>query len=251
MSGTDDHRDLADAVSAVLSKNPDDWATLEELGFTRLGLPEELGGSGGDLTDAAVVVAEAARHASSLPLVEALFLLNPLLARTGNELPTGNWAQLHGAAARAVQIGGAGRAVLDLSLTHTGQRVQFGKPLNHFQAVQQLLARLAADVTTVTVAADAAVRALSADVPTAELFVAAAKAEASALAVEIAKAGHQLHGAIGYAEEHPLGRHTRQLWSLRQDNGNELYWYRRIASLVNEAPSGLWPLITSTKGLTA
>ena len=242
-----DHRDeLAAAVSAVLGKDPEDWAALEELGFTSLTLPEELGGSGGDLADAAVVVAEAARLGSSLPLVEALFLPSHLVAQAAGSLSTGVWAQLLGAAAGAVQIGGAGRAVLDLALRHTGQRMQFGQPLNRFQAVQQLLARLAADVTTVTVAADAAVRALAAGAPGAELLVAAAKAEASALAVEIVKAGHQLHGAIGFTQEHPLGRHTRRLLSWRQDNGNELYWHRRIAGLISEAGGELWPLITST-----
>jgi alkylation response protein AidB-like acyl-CoA dehydrogenase len=237
--------ELAAAVSAVLSKDPDDWATLEELGFTRLTLPEDLGGGGGDLTDAAVVVAEAARQGSSLPLAEALFLPGPLPRE---------WAQLLGAVARVLQIGGAGRAVLHLTLTHTGQRVQFGKPLNRFQAVQQMLARLAADVTTVTIAGDSAAQAIAtcttaidegaAPPRRAELLVAAAKAEASALAVEIAKAGHQLHGAIGYTEEHPLGRYTRRLWSWRQEYGNELYWQRRIAGLIEQADGHLWPCVS-------
>jgi hypothetical protein len=280
-SGASDHRgQLADAVSAVLSRGPDDWAALAELGFTSLTVPEEFGGSGGDLGDAAVVVAEAARHGSSLPLAEALFLSGPLLAAGGNGPLGRRWdhrAELLGAAARAVQIGGAARAVLDLAVTHSGQREQFGRALSKFQAVQQLLARLAADVTTITVAADAAVRALSGGTggrppgkaepggtggrppgqtqPTsaaaAELLVAAAKAESSSLAMAVAAAGHQVHGAIGYTAEHRLGNHTKQLWSWRQDNGNELYWHRRIAGLIDEADGELWQLVTNTEGLTA
>jgi alkylation response protein AidB-like acyl-CoA dehydrogenase len=265
--GTSGHRgELADAVSAVLGKDPHDWAALAELGFTSLTVPEELGGSGGDLRDAAVVVAEAARHGSTLPLAEALFLSGPLLAAglaaglatglaAGGSGPLGGgWdrrAELLGATARAVQIGGAARAVLDLTVTHARQRVQFGRALSKFQAVQQLLARLAADVTTITVAADAAVRALAGGELTAELLVAAAKAEASSLAVQVAAIGHQVHGAIGYTAEHRLGDHTRQLWSWRQENGNELYWHRRIAGLIEEASGDLWPLVTNTKGLTA
>jgi acyl-CoA dehydrogenase len=332
--------ELAEAVSGVLGKDPNDWATLARLGFTSLTMPEELGGSGGDLNDAAVVVAEGARHASPLPLAEALFLACPLLAAAGLELPAGiltaspelgtdlsgsrlagtlrrltsvrsadylvmlagspggpavavasaraagltvkpgenlageqrdtatlagvlpeqaaclpegDWprrAELLGAAARAVQIGGAASAILDLAVTHTRDRVQFGKPLNRLQAVQQLLARLAADTTTVTVAADAAVRALASGSPGAEILVAAAKAVASALAVDIARAGHQLHGAIGYTQEHRLGAYTKRLWSWRQEFGNELYWQRRMASLIDGASGDVWPLITSTEGLT-
>jgi alkylation response protein AidB-like acyl-CoA dehydrogenase len=256
----DDHRgELAAAVSSVLGRDRDDWAALDQLGFTRLTVPEELGGSGGDLRDAAVVVAEAARCGSSLPLAEALFLCDPLLSVPASGLSPAAWAELLGAAARVVQIGGAARAVLELAVTHTGDRVQFGRPLSRFQAVQQLLARLAADTATVTIAADVAVRALSggleADSRGVELLVAAAKAESSALALEIARAGHQLHGAIGFTEEHALGGYTRRLWSWRQESGNELYWQRRIASLIGDASGDLWPLLTSTttsmKGCTA
>ena len=303
-------------------------------------MPEALGGSGGDLRDAAAVVAEAARWPVPLPVAEANFLAGPLLAAAGIELPDGvltgtagtvtadqagrltgtvrdvpwlrgadylvtlaetpdgeavalvpvtapglsvslganlagehrdtavldsvtparlaplgarpagrgpqarDWAataELLGAAARAVQIGGAAQAVLDRSVKYAGERVQFGRTLDRFQAVQQLLARLAADAATVSVAADAAVLALAGQAPEAEFLVAAAKAEASALALEIARAGHQVHGAIGYTAEYPLGEHTKRLWSWRQEHGNELYWRRRIAGLVDDASGRLWP----------
>lgn len=338
-----DHlKELADAVSDLLaSRKPGDaWADLAELGFTSLTVPAELGGSGGDLRDAAVVVAEAARHGVALPVAEATFLAGPLLAAAGIELPEGmltsglgsltsangkiagtlhnvpflrasrhlitlaatgeghavalvtvtapglavepgtnlagedrdtavftevtperlvqlppgSWprhAELLGAAARAVAIGGAARAVLDLSVTHASQRVQFGRPLAKFQAVQQLLAALAADTTTVTVAADAASWALSRSSPDAGLLVAAAKAEASRLATAIAAAGHQVHGAIGYTAEHQLGTFTKRLWSWRQEYGNELYWHRQIAGLVRSAGGELWPLITGGSGRLA
>ena len=80
----------------------------------------------------------------------------------------------------------------------------------------------------------------------AELLVAAAKAQASSLAMDVAAIGHQVHGAIGYTAEHRLGDHTMQLWSWRQENGNELYWHRRIAGLIEEASGDLWPLVTNT-----
>jgi alkylation response protein AidB-like acyl-CoA dehydrogenase len=338
----DVRREIAEAVRGVLRTAPGSWKDIAGLGFTALTVPEGLGGSGGDLRDAAVVVAEAARCRVPLPVAEANFLAGPLLAAAAIELPdgvltaaagtvtadragrlagtvpdvpwlrdadylvtlaetpegeavalvpvrspglsvrpgvnlagehrdtavldgvaparlavpapargprAGDWAalaELLGAAARAVQIGGAAQAVLDLSVKHAGERVQFGRTLDRFQAVQQLLARLAADATTVSVAAEAAVLALAEQAPGAGLLVAAAKAEASALALEIARAGHQVHGAIGYTAEYPLGDHTKRLWSWRQELGNELYWRRRVAALIDEASGQLWPLLTDT-----
>jgi len=50
--------------------------------------------------------------------------------------------------------------VLDLAVKYAVERVRSGRTLDKFQAVQQLLARLAADATTIGVAADAAVLAL-------------------------------------------------------------------------------------------
>lgn len=315
------------------------WGDLAALGFTGLTVPEHLGGSGGDLRDAAVVAGEAARFSAAVPLAEALFLAGPLLSAAGLELPQGvvtsaigtltatrdgrvsgrleeaawarsaewivclaatedgpavalvgapgdglavepgtnlageqrdtavldgvtparlaplppgDWArrlELLGAAARGVQIGGAARAVLDLAAGHARQRVQFGRPLAKFQAVQQLLARLAADTTTIRVAADAAVRELLSD-PGAvgtELMVASAKAQASGLATAVAAAGHQVHGAIGFTMEHRLGAATKRLWAWRQEYGNELYWHRRIGDLAGDPASGLWDLVTGVR----
>src|SRR6202008_790408 len=65
------------------------WRDLAALGFTGLTVPEYLGGSGGDLRDAAVVVAEAARFGAAVPFAEALCLAGPLLAAAGVELPEG------------------------------------------------------------------------------------------------------------------------------------------------------------------
>jgi alkylation response protein AidB-like acyl-CoA dehydrogenase len=312
------------------------WRDLAALGFTGLTVPEHLGGSSGDLRDAAVVVVEAARFGAAVPVAEALFLAGPLLAAAGVELPggvvtsavgtltaardgrvsgrleetawirsaewvvcladttdgtavavlavpasglsaapggnlageprgtvvldgviparlaplpPGDWArriELHGAVARSAQIGGAARAVLDLTVAHARQRIQFGRPLAKFQAIQQMLARLAADTATVTVAADAAVRELlvDPDAPGTELMAASAKAQASGLATGIAAAGHQVHGAIGFTMEHRLGAATKRLWSWRQEFGNELYWYRRIGALAAGSRDGLWPLVT-------
>lgn len=50
------------------------WATLAEGGFTAVGVPEDRGGSGGDLTDAAAVTRLAAEYAAAVPIGETLLL---------------------------------------------------------------------------------------------------------------------------------------------------------------------------------
>jgi acyl-CoA dehydrogenase len=61
---------------------------LRDTGFTRLGLPEEAGGSGGSLADAAVVLRAAGVYSAQVPLAEAL-AGGWLLACAGLPLPEG------------------------------------------------------------------------------------------------------------------------------------------------------------------
>ncbi|MGW1785529.1 acyl-CoA dehydrogenase family protein [Streptomyces sp. NPDC002143] len=161
-------------------------------------------------------------------------------------LPARDWhdeLRLYGATARAVQLAGAARVILESTAQYVSERVQFGRPLARFQAVQQQLAQLAGAVVAVEVAADAAVLATFRSSHDRELTVATAKAEASALARPIAAIAHQLHGAIGFTREHRLGSHTTRLWSWRDEYGNELYWQRRSADLVMSS-GDLWQLIS-------
>jgi acyl-CoA dehydrogenase len=149
--------------------------------------------------------------------------------------------QLRGALGRSVQMAGAAGAVLESARRHVADRVQFGRPLARFQAVQQHLAALAAEVTAMRVGADAAVLAAAAgDAP---LAVAAAKATTSAGAAVVAAIGHQLHGALGYSAEHRLGAVTTRLWSWREEFGNESYWQDRLGAAVVRH-GAWWPVVT-------
>ena len=49
--------------------------------------------------------------------------------------------------------------VLDLSLVWVNERIQFGKPIAKFQAIQHLMAQLASEVAAASAAADLAVEA--------------------------------------------------------------------------------------------
>src|SRR5262245_56408101 len=77
------------AADEAAGWSPTAWTELERAGLTRVGVPEEIGGSGGDLIQAAVVVHAAGYAAAPVPLAEATLLAGWLLARAGVRLPDG------------------------------------------------------------------------------------------------------------------------------------------------------------------
>ncbi|QKW35349.1 acyl-CoA dehydrogenase [Actinomadura sp. NAK00032] len=65
------------------------WAALAESGLALVGVPEEAGGSGGTLADAATVLRAAGYHAAPVPLAETGWLAGRLLAEAGLPVPAG------------------------------------------------------------------------------------------------------------------------------------------------------------------
>jgi len=150
-----------------------------------------------------------------------------------------------GAAIRTVQIAGALRRATDLTLRHARDRVQFGRSLSQFQAIQQSLAVLATQAAVSAMAAAMARRAVGEDGLVSKIAIAKARAgEAAGIGAAIA---HQIHGAIGFTLEHDLQFITKRLYAWRDEFGNEVEWNLlygyRITAL---GPDRLWPAITSS-----
>ena len=151
-----------------------------------------------------------------------------------------------GALARAAQMAGAMEAALDLSTRYANDRVQFGRPIGRFQAVQQQLALLAEESAAAQVAVESAARAVAEGRPSAAFAVAAAKIRAGSAAGKVAEIAHQVHGAIGFTHEHSLHRLTRRLWSWRDEFGGESYWSLELGRNILEAGAdALWPAMTA------
>lgn len=167
-----------------------------------------------------------------------------------------NTVEMLMAVVRAAQMAGALEAILAIAVEYAGERVQFGRPIGRFQAVQQELARLAGEVAAAGVAADVALRALDEkplavegsfgspsdpgfDVAVAKVMV----GEAAELGPRIA---HQVLGAIGFTYEHRLHLFTRRLWAWRAEYGTAREWAARLGSLARSNPSeGIWSRVTA------
>jgi len=153
--------------------------------------------------------------------------------------------EAEGALYRSVQMAGALERSLEYSLQYASERIQFGRPIGKFQAIQHMLAVLAGQVAASGAAADAAVEA-SRLVPDA-FAVAVAKSRAGEAAGKGAEIAHQVHGAMGYTREHNLHYSTRRLWSWRDEFGNESLWQSRIGRMIaSRGADALWPLLTGT-----
>lgn len=161
-------------------------------------------------------------------------------------LPAGLDAQgllAAGAALRAAAIAGALERVLTLTVDYANERVQFGRPIGKFQAVQQNLARLAGEVAAASGAAALAAEGFDKDL--APLPIAVAKARTGEAAGIGASIAHQVIGAIGFTREHALNTLTRPLWSWRDEFGREAFWNERVGqAALASGPRGLWPFLT-------
>ena len=169
------------------------------------------------------------------------------VAAVGGAADAGAAAELRArfALARAVQLAAALEQVLAWTVQYAGERQQFGRPLGKFQAIQMELAEMAGEVTAVTALTDAAVQAVERGSADLVLARAAAKVRAGAAVEVVARLAHQVHGAIGFTQEHKLHHLTRRLWAWRDEAGSELAWARVLAAgLLADGPDGLWPALT-------
>ena len=149
---------------------------------------------------------------------------------------------------RVQQIAGALQAVLDMTVQYATERVQFGKPIGKFQAIQQYLAVMAGETAAARAGAAMAAEAFPLALSAPEEFrltVAAAKLRAGEAAGTVAGLAHQVHGAIGFSREYALHPLTRRLWAWRDEHGREADWGEELGRSAIGQTSGLWPFVTN------
>jgi alkylation response protein AidB-like acyl-CoA dehydrogenase len=105
---------------------------------------------------------------------------------------------------------GIGQAAFEAARTYATQRIQFGKPISAFQAIQTMLADMATELAAARLLVwRAAVMQDGNQRTTRESSV--AKYYASQAAVRACDAAVQIHGGYGYTREFPVERYLRDV----------------------------------------
>ncbi len=136
-----------------------------------------------------------------------------------------------GAAARSVQMAGAARRVVEMTVKYVSERRQFGRPVGSFQALQHRCAEMATSLAGARHAAYRAAWALGEGLPAAR-EVAVAKLAASDALPRICSSAHQCHGAIGFTWEHDLHLFTRRAIAWRSDFGDSAFHAAALADTI-------------------
>lgn len=137
-----------------------------------------------------------------------------------------------GAALRCTQMVGALQEVLDMTVEYVKNRVQFGRPIGSFQAIQHYCANMATDVDGSRFITYQAIWRLGEGLPS-DLEVSSAKAWVSDSAQRVAATAHQCHGAIGFTQEHDLQLFTRRLKAWEVSFGDGDYHRERVAQAMD------------------
>lgn len=150
----------------------------------------------------------------------------------------------HFAVLHTAQIAGALSHILPLCIEYARDRVQFGRPIAKFQAIQHALAQLASEAAASQAAAVFACGKADAGAVEYGAMVGMSRAgRAATLGAEIA---HQVFGAIGFTDEHSLHYFTRRLWQWRSAAGSEQWWSEKLGEqIIAAGGDALWPHIVA------
>ncbi len=134
----------------------------------------------------------------------------------------------------AVELLGTAQAALDITLAYIKLREQFGKPIGSFQALQHRAVNCYVDAELNRSLIFAVLAAWDAGTCH-PAMVPAAKARASRCALDTVRAALQLHGAIGYTDEHDIGIYYKRAVALAAKYGNEITHAGRFSELTMPA----------------
>ncbi|MEN3149018.1 acyl-CoA dehydrogenase family protein [Neorhizobium sp. IRAMC:178] len=137
-------------------------------------------------------------------------------------------------AALASEAVGIMDALMDATVAHTKERVQFGKPLAAFQALQHRMAEMA--VKCQEARASALLATLSVDAPRAMRVrgVSGARAKIGKVSRVVAQEAIQLHGAMGFSEEMPIGAWFRRLYAIENSLGTTADHLKRYGEIIRD-----------------
>ena len=117
------------------------------------------------------------------------------------------------AVAACAYLVGLSQMDFDTSLDYAKERIQFGRPIGSFQAIQHKFADMIIDVDGSRFITYKAAWALQENEPDAEMLVSMAKAWCNEAARRVVAHGQQIHGGIGFTKDYKIELYfRRQKW---------------------------------------
>ncbi len=136
-----------------------------------------------------------------------------------------------GAVGKCAEMLGNSQQVLEMTVEYAKTRVQFGRPIGSFQAIQHHCANMATDVDGSRFITYQAAWRLSEDMPC-DREVSMAKAWVSEACRRVAALGHQVHGGIGFTKEHDMQLFFRRAKQAELFFGDADYHKEKVAQAI-------------------
>lgn len=135
------------------------------------------------------------------------------------------------AAAKCMEMVGGATQVLEMTTAYAKERVQYGRPIGSFQAIQHYLANMAVDVDGCRYISYRAAWKVSEGKDYAQ-DVAIAKAWTSDAYRRITSFGHRIHGAIGFTLDHDMQLYYRRAKAAEVTFGDGDFQREKIAEMI-------------------
>jgi alkylation response protein AidB-like acyl-CoA dehydrogenase len=130
--------------------------------------------------------------------------------------------------AKSAAIVGMAGKMLDMTVEHAKQRVQFGRPIGSLQIIQTYCAQMMTEVETSRLMAYKAGWMVDRRIPCVK-EASIAKGWASSASRRVAAFAQQIHGAIGFTGEYDLGLYYKRLKAAELALGEEEWHKERVA----------------------
>jgi 3-oxocholest-4-en-26-oyl-CoA dehydrogenase beta subunit len=132
---------------------------------------------------------------------------------------------------KCAEVSGACRAVLEMSSAYARERVQFGRPIGAFQAVQHRLVDMLTDVEGLQYLVYQAAWLMGMGMPCSEQ-VAIAKVKANDVYQRVALDGVKIHGAIGFSQDHDIGLFYRRVLASKFFPYDAAHYLEKVADSI-------------------
>ncbi len=135
--------------------------------------------------------------------------------------------------AESAWMAGGARWILETTLDYAKERIQFGRPIGSFQAIQHKFADMAVEVEGAAALTYYAAWTVSENDPARTLAASMAKAWCSDIYKHAAFEGVQIHGGIGFTWDHDMHLYFKRAKSAEVAYGDATYHREKVAELLD------------------